>query len=87
MVQGATVTCGLFRMRFVLPILLRVITYNLSPSSPNHTGVAIFAPFLAESAKRDIFLAVDCGGDWLSHIDILAEFTRLSRVVRLRPAD
>lgn len=40
-------------------------------------------PILAECAKRNVFLIVDCGGDWLSHGHILAEFTRLSRVVRL----
>src|SRR5437016_1347522 len=45
-VQGATFTCALFRMRLVLPMSLRVITYSLPSSSPNQTGVATAAPVL-----------------------------------------
>jgi len=62
MVQGATVTWGLLRMRFVLPISLRVITYSLSPSSPNHTGVAIFAPFLRNVVREMYFWPRIAGG-------------------------
>jgi hypothetical protein len=54
-VQGATVTRGLLRTRLVFPISLRVMTYSLSPSSPNHTGVATFAPFLRKVPKEMYF--------------------------------
>ncbi len=55
MVQGATFTCGLLRTRFVFPISLRVITYSLSPSSPNQTGVATPVPFLRKVVKEIYF--------------------------------
>ena len=54
-VDGATRTCGLLRMRLVLPMSLRVITYNRSPSSPNHTGVATPAPLLRNVTREMYF--------------------------------
>ncbi len=44
MVHGASFTCGLLRMRLYFPESLRVITYTLSSSSANHTGVFTARP-------------------------------------------
>jgi hypothetical protein len=39
MVHGAIRTLGLFRIRLHFPAPASLVTYNLPPSSPNHTGV------------------------------------------------
>jgi len=44
MVQGKIRTLELLRIRLNLPESLRLITYSLSPSSPNHTGVRTMSP-------------------------------------------
>src|ERR1700733_3027458 len=64
MVQGATRTRGLFRTRLALPISLRVITYNLSPSSPNHTGFASATP-LFPNVVRALILST-CFSDGIA---------------------
>ncbi len=54
-VQGATLTCGLLRMRLVFPISLRVITYSLPLSSPNQTGVGTPTPVLRKVTSEMYF--------------------------------
>ena len=63
MVQGATRTWGLLRMRLYFPESLRVITYSLSSCSPNQTGVAR-RPRFAKSGKDNVFLALDFAAGW-----------------------
>src|SRR3982074_2626275 len=60
MVQGATRTWGLLRMRLYFPEVDRVITKSLSSSSPNHTGVATAWPVL-RSILIQVFLSARVG--------------------------
>jgi hypothetical protein len=98
-VQGATRTCALLRMRFVLPISLRVITKSRSESSPNHTGVATAAPFFRKVVSEIYFWSRIAEGTWPGIIYRFIErlflnfprmpppttfYLRLSRVVRLQ---
>jgi hypothetical protein len=53
--QAAIRTWGLFRMRLYFPESLRVLTYSLSSSSPNHTGVGTAAPVLRKVERLMYF--------------------------------
>src|SRR5258705_5560172 len=54
-VQGATLACGLFRMRLYFPESFRVIKYNLPSSSANQIGVCTAKPFLRKVARLTYF--------------------------------
>src|SRR6266576_1196229 len=54
-VQGATFTCGLFRMRLYFPESLRVMKYNLPFSSANQLGVCTARPLLRKVARLTYF--------------------------------
>ena len=51
-VQGAILTCGLFRRRFTLPSLPLVMKQSLSFSSANQTGVYTGTPLLRKVATE-----------------------------------
>jgi hypothetical protein len=55
MVQGATLTEELFRMRLYFPESLRVLTYSFPLLSPNHTGVQTAMPVFRNVASEMYF--------------------------------
>src|SRR5215467_4516 len=59
-VQGASSTRELFRMRFTFPAFGLLKTYSLPPFSPNHTGVVTGTPFLRKDV-REMYLC-PCSG-------------------------
>src|ERR1700722_7645334 len=54
-VQGAILTCALFRIRFTWPNLLFVMKTGLSPSSANQMGVGTASPVLCKVAREMYF--------------------------------
>src|SRR5580700_3852229 len=59
-------------MRFVFPMSLRVITYSLLPSSPNHTGVSIPVPVLRNVVSEMYFCPAMGEGIGLAMANIVA---------------
>ncbi len=54
-VQGATVTLALFRIRLYFPNLLLVMKYNRPSDSANQTGVRTATPFFRNVARLTYF--------------------------------
>jgi len=62
MVEGAMRTSGLFRVRFTLPDVGFVNTYNLPSCSANHTGVLTGTPFLRNVVSKMYFWFLSSAG-------------------------
>src|SRR3954467_1645649 len=60
--QGATCTCGLFRMRLYFHESLRVITYSFPSPSPNQTGVRTGVPSFLKVVSEIYFCPAMWGG-------------------------
>jgi hypothetical protein len=54
-VQAATLTCGLLRMRLAFPDVFMVITYSFSSCSPNQIGVATPTPLFRNVVSETYF--------------------------------
>lgn len=61
-VQGATLTRGLFRIRLYFHESLRVLKYSLPASSANHTGVRTAEPSFLKVVSETHFTMASCCG-------------------------